>query len=461
MPWPPPFRSLDQPRAVFSWGVYDLANQSFQLLINTLLFPLFITGVVVTTEEGGDSVWFMMSASSLGLIVLLSPVLGAVADQRAWKRELLIATGLICSLLTFALGFIQPGQIALAFALYLTAAVACGLGENFLGSFLPEISTPRTVGRVSAIGWTMSYIGALALLGITAAFTIAFGRTDPSQMRPLLFFSGIWFGVGMLPALFWLREKTTPSPTGAATIITGAFVRLVASARETTRYRQLARFFLAFAVYSAGTMTMIYGLGVIGDRLGFGLRELILMALVIALTAGASAAVAGRVQDSFGHVRTISVFLALWVLASLAMAGAEVFRPPTAEGGAGLATPATAVYWIVSGMIGVALGGIGTASRAIVGAFTPADRAGEFFGLWGMIYKGSGMIGVGLFGFLGKFAGQPAALLAVAGLFGLGWLLLLRVDEHAGIRAAEGAPGSGLDSSATVPAGPSNDPVGE
>lgn len=427
MPWPPPFRSLDQPRAVFSWGVYDMANQSFQLLINTLLFPLFVTGVVVTAEDRGDAAWFLMSASGLGLIVLLSPVLGAMADQRAWKRELLLATGAACAALTFALGFIQPGQVALAFALYLIAAVACGLGENFLGSFLPEISTPRTVGRVSAIGWTMSYIGALALLVVTAAFTILSGRTDPSEMRPLLFFAGLWFAAGMLPAALWLRERATPAPARAPTAIAGAFARLAASARESARYRQLARFFLAFAVYSAGTMIMIYGLGVIGDRLGFELRELILMAFIIAVTAGASAAVAGRVQDSFGHVRTISVFLALWVIATIAMALAEFARPPAA------------VYWAVSGAIGVALGGIGTASRAIVGAFTPTHRAGEFFGLWGMIYKGAGMVGVALFGLLGKFAGQPAALGVVAGLFGLGWVLLLRVDEADGIRAAERA----------------------
>lgn len=426
MPWPPPFRSLAQPRAVFAWGVYDLANQSFQLLINTLLFPLFIASVIVGDQEKGRSAWFLMSVTSLGLIVLLSPITGAMADQKAWKRELLLATGAICALLTLSLGFVQPGQLGLAFALYVIAAVACGLGENFLGSFLPEISTPRTVGRVSAIGWTMSYMGALALLGITAGFTLVYDRSEPAEMRPLLVFCGIWFAVGMLPTVFWLRESAVAAPTKAASIITGAFVRLAESARETARYRHLTRFFLAFAVYSAGTMTMIYGLGLIGDRLGFDLPKLILMALVIAVTAGASAAVAGRFQDSFGHTRTISVFLAIWVVTTLAMAGAEFVSPP----------PPTGVYFGVAALIGIALGGIGTASRAIVGAFTPISRAGEFFGLWGMIYKLSGMAGVGLFGIISKFAGQPVALLVVAGMFAAGWLLLQRVDEEEGIRAA-------------------------
>jgi UMF1 family MFS transporter len=270
----------------------------------------------------------------------------------------------------------------------------------------------------------MSYMGALALLGITAGFTVVYDRSEPAEMRPLLVFSGVWFAVGMLPTVFWLRESAVAVPARAATVITGAFVRLAESARETARYRHLARFFLAFSVYSAGTMTMIYGLGLIGDRLGFDLPRLILMALVIAVTAGASAAVAGRFQDSFGHTRTIGVFLAIWVVTTLAMAGAEFVSPP-AE-----------VYFGVAALIGIALGGIGTSSRAIVGAFTPISRAGEFFGLWGMIYKLSGIAGVGLFGLISKFAGQPVALLIVAGMFSAGWMLLLRVDEEQGIRAA-------------------------
>lgn len=429
MQWPPPFRSLPNPRAVFAWGVYDLANQSFQLLINSLLFPLFVVGVIVGDPERGAAAWTQMSAAGLLLVVLLSPVMGAIGDQRAWKRELLLATGAICATLTCALALLQPGQLTAAFAVYLVAAVACGLGENFLGSFLPEISTPSNVGRVSAIGWSMSYAGALMLLGLTAVVALVLGRSTPAEMRPMLVFAGLWFLVGMVPAAVWLRERALPQPSNARWVVAAACARLVESARKTRDHSQLARFFLAFAVYSAGTLTMIFGLGLIGDRLGFNLGELILMGTLIAVTAGISAAVAGRVQEAFGHLRTISLFLIVWVLTSLAMAAAELVSVPPI------------VYWVVAGFIGVAMGGIGTASRAIVGAFTPPDRAGEFFGLWGMIYKLAGVAGVFAFGQISARASQPAGLLVVAGLFALGLGLLWRVDENEGIRqAAAGEP---------------------
>jgi UMF1 family MFS transporter len=427
MRWPPPFRSLEHPGAVFAWGMYDLANQSFQLLINTLLFPLFFASVIVMDDDRGGDIWFRMSAAGLLLIVLLSPITGAIADERGLKREFLLTSGFVCSALTLVLGLLGEGQVALAFVVYVIAALSCGLGENFLGSFLPDISTPRTAGRVSGVGWTMSYVGALLLLGIAALYTLVFERNEPSEMRPILIFAGIWFVGGMIPSLFMLRE-TDSKPTssvGLGLTIMKSFGRLAQSVKDSSSHKELTRFFIAFAVYSTGTLTMIFGLGIIGDRLGFELDKLILMAVVLSISAGVSAAIAGRVQDRVGHVRTLSVFLIVWVFVSLAMAGAEFVTAPEI------------VYWLIAGLVGIALGGIGTGSRAMVGALTPRDRAGEYFGLWGMIYKLSGVVGVLVFGELSKIIGQPGALTVVAGMFATGLVLLWRVDEEAGIRRLE------------------------
>lgn len=435
MRWPPPFRSLPNPAQVFAWSIYDLANQSFQLLINTLLFSIFVKSVLVLGEDGqpdpdlGTKVWGDMLAVSLVGIILLSPVLGALADERAWKRELLIASGVVCSVLTCLLAVIDPGQVWLGFVLYVVAAIACGLGENFLGSFLPEISTPDNVGRVSAIGWTTSYIGAMLLLGVTAMHCFALARPDIAQARPMFVFAGLWFFAGMIPAMIWLREKAQPPEQHASLnrIVSRSFNRLFESAKASGQYRQLVRFYAAFFVYSIGTMTVIFFLGIIGDEFGFGIPQLIAMALVVAASAGVSSAIVGKVQDRLGHKRTISAMLVVWIAATLTMAG-----------GSGLGI-APGFFWVISGMIGFALGGIGTSSRAMVGAFTPESRAGEFFGVWGMIYKLSAVVGVLVFGRVSSAFGMPVALAVLAGFFGLGLLLLMRVDESDGIRAARDA----------------------
>lgn len=428
-----PFAKLPNGRAVWAWGMYDLANQSFQLLINTLLFSLFVQQVVVGDPARGRTTWSVMVASSMLLVVVLSPLLGALADHKAWKREVLLTTGVVCAVLTASLALVQPGQVALAFALYLVAALACGLGENFLGSFLPEISTPKNVGYISALGWTMSYIGALLLLGITAVFAFVFHRADAAQARPMFVFAGVWFGAGILPAFFLLRERATPQPGAAHTVVGQAFKRLAASARDAARYRHLARFFLAFFIYSLGTTTVIYFLGLISDDLGNTLGQTILFALEIALTAGIASALVARFQDRLGHTRTVGVFLITWVVATASLAGIKALMP--AESDPGLAL--RAAFWVVAGLIGVGLGGIGTSSRAVVGAFSPAEKAGEFFGVWGAVYKLATIVGVVAFGQVRNALGLPVSLLLLAACFGAGLLLLRRVDERTGITAAQ------------------------
>ena len=42
--------------------------------------------------------------------------------------------------------------------------IAFSFGENFTGAFLPEISTPRNIGRISGFGWGLGYFGGLASL---------------------------------------------------------------------------------------------------------------------------------------------------------------------------------------------------------------------------------------------------------------------------------------------------------
>lgn len=418
-----PFRTLPNPREVWAWGMYDLANQSFQLLINTLLFGIYIKTVVAATPKEGQTAYGIMVAASTLLVVLLSPPAGAIADARAWKKEMLVGTGLGASVLTGLLVLLGPGDLAWAFVLYVAAAVLVGLGENFLGAFLPELSTPQTIGRVSATGWTMSYIGALLLLAVTWGAQNWLGWNDPQEWRWLFVLAAVWFFAGMLPSMFLLGERTPPTET-AVSAVRGAFHQLGVTLKESRRYRDLRRFLLAAFVYSMGTYAVIFYAGLIGDQLGFKLKELTLLALVMALTAGCASVVTARYQDRLGHRRTVFIFLGVWVISTLALALNAAF-----QGDAN-------AFWFISGGIGLGLGGIGTSSRALCGCFTPREKAGEFFGLYGMALKGAAVCGALGFGVASSRLGQTPALFLLTVFFAAGAALLLRVDDKAGVAAA-------------------------
>ncbi len=437
MPKWSPLKGLDRPREVFAWGMYDLANQSFQLLINTLLFPIFLCVAVAGTKAKGDSAWIILVASATGLALVVSPVIGTIADARAWKKPLLIGTGLVAATLTCALAFLGRGDLWLAGVIYIVAAFCVGLGENFLGSFLPELAPPEQMGRVSAIGWTMSYVGALLLVGLTALTIFVLKAKEPSQWRWLFVAAGLWFFFGMIPSFTMLHERAQPVPPDQRRSMVGdMFRQLARTAREVKRFRQLARFLGVMFVYSLGTYTVIFYAGKIGNDMGFQIGELSLLALVMSGTAGVSAILAAKYQDRIGRIHAVRLFLIVWILSTGALA-LLAWRGGNPNW-----------FWVIAAGVGFGLGGIGTGSRAVVGAFTPTERGGEFFGLWGMVLKLSQLVGPGAFGITTQALGRPGALVLLVAFFVVGLVLLGLVDEKEGMLAArQGEPaGTGTGS---------------
>jgi UMF1 family MFS transporter len=310
-----PFRSLANPREVWAWGMYDLANQSFTLLINTLLFAVYFKQVVVgagsdSAAARGDRLWSIVVPTSMLIVVIVSPYVGALADGRGWKKKMLMSTGIVCAALTCAFGLIGPGDIALAIALYIPANIAYQIGENLLAAFLPEVSTPLNIGRISAIGWTMGYVGAL-LLSIALLISLSLGIDDKTEWPPLFVFAGLWFLGGMIAPMIILRETPAVSTHEGAESASGeAIARIRETFVDASRYDQLLKFFAAFFTYGMGMQTVIFFAAIIASDVAFEGRGnaetlLFLFTILLTITAGAGAIVTARVQDRIGSMRTL------------------------------------------------------------------------------------------------------------------------------------------------------------
>jgi UMF1 family MFS transporter len=105
--------------------------------------------------------------------------------------------------------------------------------------------------------------------------------------------------------------------------------------------------------------------------------------------------------------------------------------------GAALATT-KAQAWAIALAAGLGIGALQSASRAVVGLFSPAAKAGEFFGFWGMAAKTAYAMGALLFGAVSSATGsQRTAMLSLAVLFTIGLLGMFAIDEGRGRRAAE------------------------
>lgn len=423
-----PFRGLSNAREVFAWGLYDLANQSFTLLIITLLFPIYLTTHIIGDEQRGSSIWSLFQGLSLMAVVLISPAAGVTADAFGLKRRLLVGTGVICGTLTVALGFTGPGHLWTAAVLFVAANVAFQVGENFLASFLPEISTPRNVGRVSATGWTMGYIGALLLLVVTAV-VMAVTKLPIERWGVLFIMAGLWFLAGIVYPAWVLREGPPADPEARrrGTAMT-AFRRLACTARDAVKMPDMTKFLVAFFVYALGIQVVVAFAGIIAkEDFGFGQTKLVLFVLQLTVTAGVASALTGFFQDRIGGRSTVLLYLGIWIVST----GGLLWLTLTPSG-----ERPEAYFWLVGNGVGFALGGAGAASRGLVARFTPACRTAEFFGLWGMTYKLAGAIGVLAFGQVRAYIGNGPSVSMLLGFFVVGFVLTWLVNERCGMRAA-------------------------
>ena len=81
-----PYRKL----TIFSWSFYDFANQPFTTIVVTFIYSAFFIKVIAPDEDLGTTMWANAIALSAIIAAVLSPILGAIADQGGYRKFFLI-----------------------------------------------------------------------------------------------------------------------------------------------------------------------------------------------------------------------------------------------------------------------------------------------------------------------------------------------------------------------------------
>jgi MFS transporter, UMF1 family len=408
-------------REVLGWTMFDFANQAFTMVIITALYQQYFIKQVVPLVDGSDHrgkrLWELSNISAELVIILISPLMGALADFSGAKKKFLFVTYIGCVVATLSLGLAGPGQVSLAMVCFILGYIFFGAGENFLNAFLPEIAQQKDMGRVSAFSWAIAYTG--SLLSVAVAYSIMGGTEEPSRYRWVAVWVGVYFLLGGIPTFFLLKERKQAEalPPGQ-TVITIGFHRLFETMRDLRRYRQLMRFFGIATVYLAGMQVVVFYAGLIAkDRFGFTTSQQGWFFAQIIITGIIGAAITGRVQDRIGSRNTIMGLLVIWSLTMILAAFA------TQEW----------IFWVTGNLVGFSMGALGSASRVMAGLFSPQHKSGEFFGFYGMAQKLAVILGLGAQFMLGMMGMDfNVAIGASALFFVVGFILMFTVDEREG-----------------------------
>ncbi|MEJ7628822.1 MAG: MFS transporter [Nocardioidaceae bacterium] len=432
-----------------AWYVYDWANSAYVTTVATVLFAPYLISVAeraacgrVGTEERpctadlsvadfdvspGSLVFYVVTLATI-FSALVLPVVGAVADRSSHKSVLMARFAWVGSAFAGGMFFVTGSNWQLGAGLLFLANICLGASLVIYDSILCDIASPDERDDVSSRGWALGYLGGGLLLAANLVVVLlhdSFGLDKSSAVRVCLLSAGLWWagftiipyrGIRDRPAVGVLREP--------GSLARQSFGQLWATLRGLRAYPMTLRFLLAYLVFNDGIQTVIAAASTYGEKqLGFSTSELIATILLVQFVAVGGALLFGRFATRWGAYRTIMGGLVAWmVIVVMAFALPEHQLLPFL----GLAVG-----------IGIVLGGTQALSRALFSRLIPHGREAEYFSLYQAGERGTSWLGTLVFGLVHQVTGSyRPAIIALVAFFGVGIVLLSRVDVGRGIEEA-------------------------
>jgi UMF1 family MFS transporter len=410
--------------AIASWCLFDWAMSAFNTVIGTFVFAVYFTKGIAGDEVRGAALWGTMIGTAGVAVMLLSPLLGAIADhggrKKAWLAALVLASTAATTLLWYATP--EPGSIGYALRLVGIATVAFELSYVFYNALLLRVAPPAMLGRVSGWGWGIGYLGGLFCLATALVLLVGLDgmppllglvEEDAENLRATGPLVALWWLVFAIPLFVFVPGAASGLPIGHA--VTAGLAALRRTVAGLPAEGNLVRFLVASALYREG-FNVLFAMGGIYAAGTFGLTfsALLLFAIGLNVTCGLGSIAFAYLDDGIGSKPTILIALA---------------------GLIAIAVPILLVddkIWFIglAIVLGLFLGPAQAASRTLMARLAPPGRETEMFGLFALTGRATGFVGPWAFAAAtALFASQRAGMATVVLLFAAGGLLLLTVRE--------------------------------
>ncbi len=414
-------------REVFAWAMYDFANSGYTTVVLTAVFNAYFVGVVAGGAPWATLAWTLALSASYLLGMLVMPALGAWADLHARKKLLMGLTTIACIAGTAALALAGPGDLALAVAAIIVSNIGFSAGVTLNSAFLPELSRPEALGKVSGWGWSLGYIGGLLALGLGLGYVLwaqARGLPATHYVPVTMLITAAFFAVSVVPTFVMLRERALPQGGGTmAGVLRDSAQRLRHTLAHIHEFRDFGWLALCGLLYHAGIAVVIALAAIYAQEvMAFDTAQTMTLILAVNVTAAIGAFLFGYVQDAVGHRRALALTIAGWIAMVLI---------------AGL-TSQVLWFWVAANIAGLCMGSSQSAGRAMVGVFAPERRRAEFYSLWNVAVWLAAVIGPLTYGLVTWLTDNDhrLAILTTGLYFVVGLLVLARVDVERGRRAA-------------------------
>ena len=389
------------------WVLYDVGNSAFTMMVSTI-FPIYFNALA---EGAGISdvnylaYWGYATSICTLIVAILGPTLGAVADTKNFKKiifSICMGIGVFgCVLLGFLSSWIWfLGVFVLAKTGYSASLI-------FYDAMLTDVTEPERMDSVSSHGYAWGYIGScvpfIACLGIVlGADKLGIG-TQTAMILAFMITAFWWLG-SSVPLLRSYRQKYFAEAEGH--VVRNSFKRLGRTFLELAKQKHIFVFLLAFFFYIDGVYTVINMATAYGQALGLDSTGLLLALLVTQIVAFPCVLIFSRLVKKVRPETIITICIAAYFCIAVYAYWLDTQFD----------------FWLLAVLVGMFQGTIQALSRSYFAKITPAEKSGEFFGIYDICGKGASVIGTALVSVLSQLTGSiniGVSALSVMFLIGL------------------------------------------
>ena len=295
---------------ILAWGLWDWGSATFNAVVTTFVFTVYLTSESFGPTGTVEAQLGLALAIAGLLIAVLAPITASARHERAAKalaggEHLHRRRAHACDVLRAArarylmlgLFLVAAGNVFFEFA-----------GVNY-NAMLVQVSTPRSIGKVSGFGWGMGYVGGIVLLLI-----VYFGFIQPEVgLFGVTGEDGLDVRVTMLvrrPGSACSRCRccsrcpSTAVPPASIAARSASSRPTPGSARHRPalgEQRDTVWFLLASAVFRDGLAGVFTFGGVLAASVfGYSAGEVIIFAIAANVVAGVSTIAVGALDDRLG-----------------------------------------------------------------------------------------------------------------------------------------------------------------
>ena len=391
------------------WILYDVGNSAFIMLVSTII-PIYfnyLAGNAGISEVDYLAYWGYAASVATVIVALIGPILGSVADTKNYRKPLFVISMMVGVIGCAALSV--PTSWMVFLAVFVIAKVGYNASLIFYDSMLVDVTTGERMDMVSSHGYAWGYIGSCIPFVISLVFVLMYekiGITMKMAMAIAFFINAAWWLLVTIPLLRKYEQNYYAEMPKHP--VRDSFKRLGHTLSSIKKEKNIFLYLLSFFFFIDGVYTIIGMATAYGSALGLDSTGLLLALLVTQIVAFPCALIFSKLSKKYATDFLIKICI-------LAYFGIAVFA---------IQLDKQWEFWLLAVLVGMFQGAIQALSRSYFAKIIPAEKSGEYFGIYDICGKGASFMGTTLVGIVAQVTNVAnAGVGIIAVLFMVGFVL--------------------------------------